>query len=43
MKSRSSFEMNPLLIGVTGGTASGKTSLCKYLLIQTYTFILSKP
>lgn len=29
----------PLLIGVTGGTASGKTSLCKYLL-NAYLFLL---
>ncbi|CDW79076.1 uridine kinase [Stylonychia lemnae] len=28
----SSRTQKPLLIGVTGGTASGKTSLCKYLL-----------
>jgi uridine kinase len=29
-------KIKPLFIGVTGGTASGKTSLCKYLLNNLY-------
>jgi uridine kinase len=25
----------PILVGITGGTASGKTSVCEYLLKST--------
>ncbi len=37
LKIDNNLNYKPLLIGVTGGTASGKTSLCKYLL-NTYLF-----
>ena len=33
--------LKPFLIGVCGGTASGKTSLCKYLLNSKFFFTLS--
>ena len=28
--------MKPIIVGVAGGSASGKTSVCEYLLNTTY-------
>ncbi len=31
--------MKPIIVGVAGGTASGKTSVCEYLLNDQITFL----
>ena len=36
--------MKPVIVGIAGGTASGKTSVCEYLLITYLTlFNFQKP
>ena len=30
--------MKPIIVGIAGGTASGKTSVCEYLLKNMITF-----
>ena len=34
--------MKPIIVGVAGGTASGKTSVCEYLL-KIVIFVYLKP